>query len=113
MAAIQSYVEQFDPSYKSVIHLQTRLDKLIQCMSNYDAVKGEIVEHNNVTSEMLYDRTTVDDLFCTLKAQMLDLIEGHNKEPANSSITQTLTVIRDTMKLRFIPAPMFNGNLQN
>lgn len=82
-------------------------------MNRYETIQESIEDHDSATTEMYDDRMTVDDYFCTLKAEILDLIEGLNKVSVNTSSTQSQSIIRESMKLPAIPAPTFDGDLQN
>lgn len=113
MDSIKTFIDKFDPATKSLNQLQTRLDSLRQYMSKYESCQDDIENHTAVTVEMLDHRICVDDFFCTLKAEILDLVEHYSKAPSNTSSAPSQPIIRDSMKLPFIPAPTFNGDLQN
>jgi len=82
-------------------------------MSKYESIQDDIEDHEAVATEMLDDRVSVDDFFCSLKADVLDLVERHTKVPSNSSSATSQPIIRDSMKLPSIPPPRFDGDLQN
>ncbi|CAI6343374.1 unnamed protein product [Macrosiphum euphorbiae] len=113
MDSIKAFVDKYDPATKSLNQLQTRLDNLMQYMSKYESIQDDIEDHEAVTTEMLDDRVSVDDFFCSLKADVLDLVERHTKAPSNSSSATSQPIIRDSMKLPSIPPPRFDGDLQN
>jgi len=113
MNSIKTFIDKYDSSTKSLNQLQTRLDSLVQYMAKYEAIQYEIEDHDSVTLEMIDDRVSVDDFFCSLKAEVMDLVERHSKAASNTSSTPSHQIIRDTMKLPSIPAPIFNGDLQN
>jgi len=113
MDSIKLFINKYDPATKSLNQLQTRLDSLIQYMSKYESCQDDIKNHSAVTVEMLDDRTGVDDFFCSLKADILDLVERHPNASSNISSAPSQPIIRDSMKLPFIPAPTFDGDLQN
>lgn len=48
-------------------------------MSRYETIQDIIKEHEAATPEMLDDHVSVDDFFCTLKAKVLDLVEGQKQ----------------------------------
>jgi len=113
MNSIKKFIDKYDPSTRSLNQLQTRLDSLMQYMSKYEALQDEIEDFDSVTSEMLDDRVITDDFFCSLKAEVLDLVERNNKSTSDVSTAQSHSITRDSMKLPSIPAPIFNGELQN
>ncbi|XP_025405027.1 uncharacterized protein LOC112679449 [Sipha flava] len=112
MDSIKTFIDKYDPATKSLNQLQTRLDSLMQYRSKYESCQDDIENHTAVTVEMLDHRTGVDDFFCSLKAEILDIIERYSKVPFNTSSTPSQPIIRDSMKLPFIPAPTFDGDLQ-
>jgi len=85
----------------------------MQYMTKYEVFQDEIEGFDSVTDEMLDDRVSTDDFFCSLKAEVLDLVERNNKATSNVSTAHLQSVICDSMKLPSIPAPVFNGELQN
>ncbi|XP_008183407.1 uncharacterized protein LOC103309543 [Acyrthosiphon pisum] len=113
MKSIKAFIDKYDPSTRSLNQLQTRLDSLMQYMSKYEALQDEIEDSDSVTNEMLDDRVSTDDFFCSLKAEVLDLVERNNKSTSDVSTAQSHSITRDSMKLPSIPAPTFNGELQN
>lgn len=113
MSQIQTYADQFDPSTKSINQIQTRLDKLSKLICDYEIVHNVIEDCDDVTSIILDDAITVNDYFCSLKAQLLDIFQSHSKISPDTSTSQVPTLIRDSMKLLAIPSPRFDGNLQN
>ncbi|XP_060881948.1 uncharacterized protein LOC132953577 [Metopolophium dirhodum] len=113
MNSIKKFIDKYDPSTRSLNQLQTRLDSLTQYMSKYEELQDEIEDSDSVTDEMLDDRISTDDFFCSLKAEVLDLVERNNKSTSDVSTAQSHSITRDSMKLPSIPAPTFNGELQN
>uniref|UniRef100_A0A2S2N8A8 CCHC-type domain-containing protein n=1 Tax=Schizaphis graminum TaxID=13262 RepID=A0A2S2N8A8_SCHGA len=113
MQAIKMFIDKYDHTTRSINQLQTRLDSLMQYMKKYEACQDEIEVYETVTDEMLDDRVSTDDFFCSLKADVMDLVERSNKATSNESTIQSQSIVRDPMKLPSIPAPIFNGELQN
>lgn len=113
MHSIKMFIDKYDPTSRSINQLQTRLDSLRQYMAKYEVFQDEIEGFDSVTVEMLDDRVSTDDFCCSLKAEVLDLVERNNKATSDVSTAHSQSVIRDSMKLPSIPAPVFNGELQN
>ncbi|XP_050062940.1 uncharacterized protein LOC126552291 [Aphis gossypii] len=75
----------------------------------------EIELFEEATTEMLNERSIVENEFYTIKAMIIDIINKNKQSSSNRHSTQSnsQTIVRDTMKLPAIPAPSFDGNLQN
>lgn len=110
---VKKYVERFS----SVIHLcnqlRVRLTRLNEYMALFEEHQAEIEIHNCVTEDMLACRETVEDDYCTVKATILDLLEKYGPPATEISETKGNTIIRASMRLPPIPAPSFDGTLQN
>jgi len=76
MDSIKTFIDNYDPATKSLNQLQTRLDSLMKYMSKYESCQDDIESHAAVTVEMLDHRTGVDDFFCSLKAEIIDLLSA-------------------------------------
>lgn len=113
MHSIKMFIGKYDSTTRSINKLQTILDSLMQYMAKYEAFQDEIENFDSVTDEMLDDRVSTDDFFCTLEAEVLDLVERNNKSISDVSTAQSQSIVRDSMKLPSIPAPIFNGKLQD
>lgn len=79
MNSIKTFIDKYDPATKTLNQLQTRLESLMQYMAKYEIIQSDIEDYDETTTEMLYDRVSVDDFFCSLKAEVLDLVERHTK----------------------------------
>jgi len=82
-------------------------------MSSFEGYQSEIEQHDAVTEAMLTSRETVEEEYCTVRATIMDLLEKHSSPASEDTGARAQTVIRDTMRLPAIPAPSFDGNLQN
>lgn len=113
MDVINKYIGRFNPEVHSINHLQVRLDKLNEIMLTFNEYQTELELNDKATADMYAERDTFEDNYCTIKATILDLIDKNKQINTESIHTNTQTVVRDTMKLPSIPAPSFDGSLQN
>jgi len=79
MDSIKTFINKYDPTTKSFNQLQTRLDSLVQYMSKYESYQDEIEDHEAATVDLLNHRANTNEFFCSLKAEILDLMERHTK----------------------------------
>lgn len=113
MSVIKKYLERFDPRVHSYNHLEVRLTKLEEHMQLFEEYQGEIELVDDVGESMLEERAVVENEYCDIKATLLELIGKHKPAIAESAQSSAPTIVRDSMKLPSIPAPSFDGNLQN
>lgn len=116
MDLIKKYVTKFNLESQSLSQLEVRFEKLKDHMQLFEEHQMEIELFEEATTEMLNEHSIVENEFYTLKAMIIDIIKKNEQSylsNRHSTQSNSQTIVRDTMKLLAIPAPSFDGNLQN
>lgn len=110
VAAHLKFVKKFVESSMAFQAVDVRLGQLRTSINQFEDIQSKIEKLDKRDDQSQADeRVQFNDLVCDVQASLMTLSEKGKKEPMTSDTVRT----SDTMRLPAVPAPEFDGNLQN
>ncbi|KAF0720151.1 Integrase catalytic domain-containing protein, partial [Aphis craccivora] len=110
VAAHLKFVKKFVESSMAFQAVDIRLGQLKTSINQFEEIQSKIEKLDKRDDQSQADeRIQFNDLICDVQASLMTLSEKGKKEPMTSDTVR----INDTVRLPAVPAPEFDGNLQN
>jgi len=110
VAAHLKFVKNFVESSIAFQAVEIRLCQLKTSIDRFEEIQSQIEMLDKRDDQSQADeRIKFNDIICDVQASLMTLAEKGNKQPTTSDTVS----ISDTVRLPAVPAPTFDGNLQN
>ncbi|XP_050064313.1 uncharacterized protein LOC114118967 [Aphis gossypii] len=109
---INDFVKAYNSTIQSTRQVSTRLSKLNDLMDSFAKVQEDIIELDEGEDDD-DEYLKYQDIYCTVKANMEDIIAKHGVPEAAASTNLSRSSVCDSIRLPTIKPPEFNGSLED